>query len=206
MADGRSGRICSKHPEDAALPGETFEDRRVRVEKNSKRRYYLKNREKILAWTRSYHRENADKEAKQRKAWYAANAQNHKALRDRWRQKNADRNKQINAAWQAENKEKCRAYYAAWRLRDLDHYKTLFNIKCAEYRARKIGATPPWADKKEIAKYYRLSRQKTIETGVKHNVDHIVPLKSDVVCGLHVPWNLAVITAAENFAKGNKLR
>ena len=69
-------------------------------------------------------------------------------------------------------------------------------------------ATPKWltpAQKREMREIYRIAITMTKMTGEQYVVDHIVPLRSDVVCGLHVPWNLRVVTAAENSAKSNKL-
>ena len=75
------------------------------------------------------------------------------------------------------------------------------------YYARKIKATPKWITKeqlKEIELIYIESQKKTKETGIKHHVDHIIPLRGENVCGLHVPWNLQVLTAEENCIKNNK--
>jgi len=55
-----------------------------------------------------------------------------------------------------------------------------------------------------IADIYRQAKAVTAETGIPHSVDHIVPLRGKMVCGLHVPWNLQILTSRENSRKGNR--
>lgn len=62
-------------------------------------------------------------------------------------------------------------------------------------------ATPSWADHDAMELLYIEARGLTATTGIKHEVDHIIPLQGKKVCGLHVPWNLRVITKAANARK-----
>ena len=72
-------------------------------------------------------------------------------------------------------------------------------------RARAQGrATPAWADRSAMREIYRQAAQASELLGVKHHVDHIVPLKSDLVCGLHCEANLRVVTATDNLKKHNR--
>jgi hypothetical protein len=70
-------------------------------------------------------------------------------------------------------------------------------------RARKRQAMPAWADKERIKKVYKRARQLSQASGEPYHVDHILPLCSDIVCGLHVHENLQVIPARENIIKSN---
>lgn len=74
---------------------------------------------------------------------------------------------------------------------------------CAAYRAQKKRAMPEWVDRDSVVAVYVEARRLTEETGVPHEVDHIVPLQHKTVCGLHVAWNLQVVTQEENRKKFN---
>jgi hypothetical protein len=69
-------------------------------------------------------------------------------------------------------------------------------------------ATPKWLTqehKAQIKQKYVEAMAITRGTGIAHVVDHIVPLRGELVSGLHVPWNLAVITSKANSKKSNKI-
>jgi len=79
----------------------------------------------------------------------------------------------------------------------------------AKRRAAKLNRTPGWlrpVDFRHIQEIYTIARRLTEKTGELHHVDHIIPLQGELVSGLHVPTNLQVIKAAENYRKHNSFQ
>ena len=97
-----------------------------------------------------------------------------------------------------------REYQNAWKERNLVWVRADTKSRRRKHRE----ATPKWlttAQKATMREIYKMAITMTQTTGEQYVVDHIVPLRSHEVCGLHVPWNLRVITQEENLKKSNKL-
>jgi hypothetical protein len=71
-------------------------------------------------------------------------------------------------------------------------------------RAKKQNKYPAWANKEEIKKIYAQAVLMEKETGIKYEVDHIIPLNGENVSGLHVHENLQILTKCKNIQKNNK--
>lgn len=131
------------------------------------------------------------------KLWRINNREKYLACKKLYRTNNPDKVKAYNASRDPiEN----RLRSSRWKKANLA--KTAANE--ANRRARKIQATPFWANKDLIEYFYIKAKFMTWFTGVPHEVDHIVPLRGKNVCGLHVENNLQVIPEIENVKKGNR--
>jgi len=163
------------------------------------REWYKKNREAVLERVSNYKDDNPDYNRE-----YYSRTREHRL---EWQRKYDEDNKLARASKQREhyrqNKGERDAYASQWR-RDNPDKSNAYN---AERRAGKLKATPSWLSeqhKESIAQVYAECSTLSKETGEPHHVDHIVPLKNPTVCGLHVPWNLQILTKQENSVKSNK--
>lgn len=95
----------------------------------------------------------------------------------------AARERETNAA-------RMRTYRADPAVRDL--------LK-AKYAGRKKSGRRPVsvADRQNIVSVYKEARKAGM------SVDHIIPLTHPLVCGLHVSWNMQILTLEENISKSN---
>lgn len=137
------------------------------------------------------------------KKWREKTPEYQKHRTKTWRSQNSDRVKQYAQNWRKENAETQKEYKKQW----VDQNRGKKYASLAKRHAAKMQRTPPWLSKDDfwfMQEVYDLAVLRSTMTGIKWHVDHIVPLQGGAVSGLHVPWNLRVIPAAENMSKGNK--
>jgi hypothetical protein len=118
-------------------------------------------------------------------AWYYANPEKQREYRKRYRTQNAEGNREHQRKYRQANKGKVNAW-------------------TAERWAAKQRAIPVWANRSSIRAFYQDAQRRAEETGDVWHVDHVVPLRSPKVCGLHVETNLQVVRWRDNKVKGNR--
>lgn len=113
------------------------------------------------------------------KRWSTQNPQQRSVSRLKWAEENPEAHKLSKQGWKQRNKA---AVMAGTRKR----------------QAALLNRIPVWYSDKPVRKIYEKAKQ------YGFHVDHIVPLQSDLVCGLHVFDNLQLMHPSENCAKNNK--
>lgn len=139
------------------------------------------------------------------------------AARSRHQRANApERKAATNARYYSKNKELVLSINASWRANNITrmrsirraHYmanKSAYYVASGLRKRRVMQATPSWVDREAIRKVYREANTLTATTGIKHDVDHVMPLNGRGFCGLHVPWNIQALPTSINRAKGNRV-
>ncbi len=156
-------------------------------EKNSTTRKarYVRNKEKEIRQTKEY------REA--RKDW-------HKAYLKEYQSKNSERIAKRKAEYYLRNKERIQQRCKYYRVQNQADY----NCYSRTRRLARLNRTPKWANISKIKEIYKKCKEISLNTGVLHHVDHIIPIISPLVSGLHVENNLQIIPAVDNLRKSNK--
>lgn len=146
--------------------------------------YYEANKESMLEQAKAYKKANKETVSERMKAYYQAN-----------KEAVAEREK----AYREANKEAVAERKKAYRKAN----PHIINAIKAKRRATKLQATPAWADLEAIKGMYELAAIFNC-TGLNLHIDHIVPLQSNLVCGLHCEANLQLMPSSDNISKGNR--
>ena len=193
------------------------QDRRVTDEeqrayrRKASAKYRAANRDRILAGRRAERAANLAKHIARERAYAAANrdainARNRARLKTDIGETIRAKDRAYYAAraehftnYRAQHKDTIKEIKRAWVVRNQGAMRAIrFKRIAAEHRA-----LPAWADMAAIKAIYEEAARLTLTTGIKHEVDHVIPIQSPLVCGLHWEANMQILTKAENRRKSN---
>lgn len=171
--------------------------------KSCRKAHYQDNKEQVLAQHKEYYQANREKKLERQKVYKQVNRERIQVNSREFYKTNREQILEQQKAYYLTNQEQIKTYQRKYSQANPDK----INAKNAKRRATKLQATPKWLTKEEhrwMELFYLIVKVGK-EQGQQFEVDHIVPLQGENVCGLHVPWNLQVIRKTANRIKSNKL-
>lgn len=177
--------------------------------KNWKRLDYLKHKEKRVQQIKKYRQENIDtiKQHARRKNQAPAEKEKKRAYNKLFLMNNSEKIKLQRHEYYLRNKA---VLLQKGRARSRQHYldnKQYYLAKFYKRRLLEKQAMPKWLTRnhlQQIEEWYQAAKSVQWLSIEPLHIDHIVPINGENVCGLHVPWNLQVLTRTENIRKSNK--
>lgn len=141
-------------------------------------------------------------------SYYKKNAESLKKRSADYRRNNHEQVKIKLKEWHQENKQHSLKYRQSAKQRINENGKRYRERHLGKVRARyaerrALLSAPVWACKEKMKGFYEDAVRLSNETGIPHEVDHIVPIKSKYVCGLHCEFNLQVVPREVNRRKSN---
>lgn len=154
----------------------------------------------IAVESKRYRDENKEKIALSRKEWAKRNKELLSEKHKEYYRTNRDSILTRVKSYTNNNKKAVLHRQKTWRQSNKDRS----NYHNARRRAIKNQATPLWADTSAVSDFYTMAKAFNLYTGNEYHVDHIVPLNSKTVCGLHCESNLQILLSTDNHIKGNR--
>jgi hypothetical protein len=172
-------RLCKKELHWYPKTDKYCKQCRKKYQKEYQKKYVANNKDVLKEKQRHYYKKNKEK-IKQKSKKYREN------------------NRDFFIEYQKQHYRKNKTKYQKYFKKYLQENKKAILANVSKYKANKRKATPVWANNKLIQNIY-----KNCPEGF--HVDHIYPLRSPIMCGLHVENNLQYLKAEQNIAKNNKV-